>query len=128
MEEELIGVKIEHNDYWEWEGFDGVLMEDSCITEIRVGEKIVFVGSFQLTDAHPAYTAGKAFKGGQIEFDSVSEYVWTGQHVKPQKGKFKKKNLGGVDAMFFENGWYYTLGEWGELRFRAESKAIKIRK
>lgn len=65
MEEELIGVKIEHNDYWEWEGFDGVLMEDSCITEIRVGEKIVFVGSFQLTDAIPPTLRAKLLRAAR---------------------------------------------------------------
>ena len=128
MEEELIGVKIEHNDYWEWEGFEGAVLEDSCITEIKVGEKITFSGLFQLTEQHTQFIDGKELRKGQIEFSGVSEYVWTGQHVKPQKGKFKAKNLGGVDAMYFENGWFYTLGEWGELRFKAEKKALKIRK
>lgn len=128
MEEELIGVKQEHLDYWEWEGFDGVCLEDSCVLEIRVGEKIVFVGQYQLTEQHPQFKDGKSLRSGQIEFSNVSEYVWTGQHVKPAKGRFKKKNIGSCDAIYFENGWYYTLGEWGELRFRAENKELKIRK
>ena len=128
MEEELIGVVQEHNDYWEWKGFDGVLLEDSSILEIRVGENIVFVGQFQLTEQHPKFIDGKSLRSGQIEFKKVSEYVWSGQHVKPSKGKFKKANIGSCDAMFFENGWYYTLGEWGELKFRADSKELKIKK
>ncbi|MBZ0186271.1 MAG: hypothetical protein K8F91_08495 [Candidatus Obscuribacterales bacterium] len=132
MEEELIGVTVEHKDYWEWEGFEGLNLEDSIVREIRISRQISFVLDLVLNEQHPSFKKAKKnaspYMAGRITFEDVTEYTWTGQHVRPALRTSKDPDLGTIDALYFETGWYYIFGEWGELRFRAAEKSLVLDK
>ncbi|MBK9141068.1 MAG: hypothetical protein IPM23_01130 [Candidatus Melainabacteria bacterium] len=127
MEEELIGVEFEHKDYWEWEGFEGLCLEDSNVRAITVSREMVFDLDLLLNEQHEAFSRSK--KGrmrGKLKFAEVTEYTWTGQHVRPALKDGKDPDLGTIDALYFENGWYYIFGEWGELKFRASARSLDL--
>lgn len=109
------------SNYFEWEGFEALYLEDSYVLGISEEEEIItFYVEAVLTEKHPLYKAPNedeqyCYKRGRIVFENIKERNWVSRSQLEFVDSESDADLGNIDSLKLDNNRYNLSGDWGEL-------------
>ena len=114
-------------NYYEWEAFSNVYLEDSFVLHIFESiNEICFSVEFVLTEDHPCYTKPGndkqyCYRTGKIIFRNLESYYWMERNEISFVDKSGERDYGNIDSFVLSNEGYRLSGDWGELIVRSPS-------
>lgn len=111
---------MQHLNYWEFNGFENVYLEDSYVLDIHASTSVEICIEAVLTENHFLYAqplAGEQYCYRQmtIKFAHPHTYNLVLQNINPIPDPDGSVDYGNIDEFFSDDGKYYLRGEWGEL-------------
>lgn len=112
---------MQHLNYWEFNGFENVYLEDSYVLGIHPSTSGFRIRiEAVLTEKHPLYsqplTGEKyCYRRMTIKFSHPHTYNLVLQNINPIPDPDGRVDYGNIDEFFSDDGKYYIRGEWGEL-------------
>lgn len=118
-------------NYFEWDGFSNVYLEDSFVIKISELEtELIFDVEFVLTEGHPLFTQPKAgeqycYHKGKLLFSGVSAVNWKRKSISSFRDANGEEDYGNIDLLRKTNDRVYEIsGDWGDLE--VTSSQVKI--
>jgi hypothetical protein len=112
---------MQHLNYWEFNGFENVYLEDSYVLGIHPSTSGFRIRiEAVLTENHFLYTRplpGEkyCYRRMTIKFSHPHTYNLVLQNINPIPDPDGSVDYGNIDEFFSDDGKYYLRGEWGEL-------------
>lgn len=109
------------SNYYEWEGFECLYLEDSYV--LGIAEKtnsIFFSVEVVLTDSHSLYKEpcdGEqyCYMRGKIIFDQIKVCSWINRGLMELVDSEDNIDYGNIDSFRLDENKYKLSGDWGEL-------------
>ena len=121
---------IEH--YGNWTGFAQVYLEDSYVLEImETKDTLEFDMELVLREGHPAYTVPGAeeqycYKRGKVVFRGVRDVSWHERKDVVSWDARGERDLGNIDVLCLDEGWFRLQGDWGRVRLHATEVGLEL--
>lgn len=112
--------------------FDGLYLEDSWVTRIRVASDVVeFSVEFVLTETHPLYgppLAGEqyCYRVGTLTFAEFTDMVFEPSRDVPGTDANGETDLDTIDSLSLSDNTYFLDGGWGSLRVIGPSVSLAL--
>ena len=118
-------------DYFNFEGFENIYLEDSYVLEIKTNSTSVeILLEAVLTEQHSLYTNPRenehyCCKKIVIHFPDVEGVIWIDRKMIPNTDANGEIDFGNIDEFYLENDFYRLSGEWGELKIKSAKPTIE---
>jgi len=109
------------SQYYEWENFKDIYLEDSFVLGIDESEKqISFTVEMVLTEKHPLYKPpceGEqyCYEKGKIVFQDLKSVEWLNRNMQPFTDADNSEDFGNIDFFASSSAGYHLSGDWGEV-------------
>jgi len=121
---------MQHLNYWEFNGFENVYLEDSYVLGIYPSTSGFLIRiEAVLTENHLFYTqplTGEkyCYRRMTIKFSHPHTYNLVLQNINPIPDPDGRVDYGNIDEFFSDDGKYYIRGEWGELTIVSDTPLL----
>lgn len=118
-------------NYYEWDAFKNIYVEDGFVLEIEESEKeICFKVELILAEAHPAYSSPRqdeqyCYKTAKIKFKNLRKSKWLRRSAKSFMGADGGEDYGNIDFFELTPEGYHLLGDWGEVIICSEAPDLE---
>lgn len=118
--------------YWDLAGLDQLYLEDSYVLGIEEEAGTVrFQMEFVLREGHPAFQPPGpdqqyCYRRGELTFVGANDIVWQERREVVSWDARGEHDLGNIDALYLENGWYRAEGDWGSIKLHADRVEVNI--
>jgi hypothetical protein len=123
-------MSIEH--YGKWPELAQVYLEDSFVLEIKeTADTLTFDAELVLREGHPAYrvpTKDKqyCYKRGRLIFSGARDVTWHQRKDVKSWDATGEHDMGNIDLLYRDNGWYNLQGDWGKVQLHAERVYVEL--
>lgn len=120
------------SEYSSWTALRDLYLEDSYVLEIiEDPPDLSFQMEFVLREGHPEYQAPRpnepyCYRRGTLIFRDLSELRWLARNDVLSFDATGERDLGNIDQLYCEDGYYTASGDWGRVTFRAQQVLIKM--
>lgn len=122
----------ERSVYGNWPALSELYLEDSYVLEILESPScLIFQMEFVLREGHPKYRAPKqdeqyCYERGKLIFQGIRALRWLERTEVLSFDAKGEHDLGNIDQLYQENGWYMASGDWGEVTFMAQNIEVEM--
>ncbi len=116
---------VEQQPYWEIPGLQEIYLEDSYVLGIREdGHELAFDMEFVLREGHALFEAPGperqyCYRRGSLIFRGVEATKWIERRSVASWDASGEQDLGNIDSLINESGWFKLEGDWGSVHLRA---------
>lgn len=111
--------------YWERLELEQIYLEDSYVLSIEQSTNVFeFKMELVLRENHPLYEAPTpdeqyCYRQGTLTFRDVTEVRWLERRNAISMDARGQADMGNIDALYEEAGWFKLQGDWGKVQIRA---------
>lgn len=116
---------VKQQPYWEMPGLQEIYLEDSYVLGIRAeGHELTFDMEFVLREGHTLYEVPGperqyCYRRGRLIFRDVEATKWIERREVASRDLNGDRDLGNIDSLVNESGWFKLEGDWGNVHLRA---------
>ncbi|WP_144401608.1 hypothetical protein [Isoalcanivorax pacificus] len=109
------------SQYFEWDNFKNVYLEDGFVIGIEESEnQVSFTVEMVLTEDHPMYSLPHkgeqyCYKKGKIIFQELKDVKWLNRNMRPFTDADDDEDYGNIDSFQLSSEGYHLSGDWGEV-------------
>nr|WP_296775877.1 hypothetical protein [Rhodococcus sp. (in: high G+C Gram-positive bacteria)] len=111
--------------YMRLPGLAGIYLEDSYVLSISEAPgELTFALDAVLTATNARYHPPKpdeqyCYAPGRLVFEGVTEVIWLRRFTQEYTDATGAADLGNIDSLVFERGWYRVEGDWGSVELQS---------
>ena len=114
-------------DYADFSTLAAIYLEDSYVLDVQQrAESLSFLLEAVLTPNHPRYRTplpGEqyCYVRARLSIVSATRVNWLCRNEVRNVDPDGEVDLGNIDSMKYNDGWYEIVGEWGHVRVRSDA-------
>jgi len=118
--------------YWELSGLEQVYLEDSYVLSIEEdADTVRFRMEFVLREEHPAFEppepeARYCYRRGELTFVGARDIIWQERREVVSWDARGEHDLGNIDTLTLDGGWYMAEGDWGRIKLHADRVEARV--
>lgn len=119
-------------EYYELNEFENIYLEDSYVLGVlEKDDAIEFEVDMVLTEKHPLYEIRPGneqycYRKAKIIFSEVQDVEWNEKRMEKFTDATGEVDYGNIDELYFENGTYYLVGDWGRVKIKSKQPEVRF--